>query len=295
MIYYAALDVSVEETAICVVDGRGRLVKEVVVASAPAAIAAMLSGFSGSLVRVGLEVGPLSDWLYDGLRALGLPVVVIDALHASTMLKGGFRNKTDRNDARGLADMMRVGKYRAVWVKSQAGRHARARLAVHDQLVKTRTALVNTVRGLLRGAGIELGAVGKRGFVVAVRTRLAEEALLRAIVEPLLATLATVDRQLGLFDRTIGELVKADAVCRLLMTCPGVGPITAYGYRAVIDDPRRFRRSRDVGAYVGITPRRYQSGQIDYSGRISKMGVRACAACSSWRRGPPCGAGRATL
>lgn len=272
MSYYAALDVSVEETAICVMDGRGRVVKETVSASTPSAIASAVSPFCSALLRVGLETGPMSDWLYDGLRSLGLPVVVIDALHASAMLRGGFRNKTDRNDARGLADMLRVGKYRAVWVKSLPGRQRRARLTAREQLVKTRTALVNTVRGLLRGAGVGLAAAGKRGFVAAVRTALAGEPALRAIVAPLLATLTVVDRQIERCDQAIAALVKDDTVCRLLMTRPGIGPVTAFGYRAVIDDPRRFCRSRDVGAYIGITPRRYQSGQIDYAGRISRMG-----------------------
>ena len=275
MKYYAALDVSVEETAICVLDGRGDVVKEAVAVSSAAAICEVLSGYCGALELVGLEAGPLSDWLYDGLRGLGLAVVVIDALHASAMLKGGFRNKTDRNDARGLADMMRVGKYRAVWVKTPAGRHRRARLAARDQLVKTRTALVNTLRGLLRGAGVELGSPGKRGFAAAVRRALAGEAALAEIVAPLLATLETVERQVALCDGRLADLAKDDAACRVLMSCPGVGPITAFGYRAVIDDPRRFRRSRDVGAYVGITPRRHQSGRVDYSGRISRMGDAA--------------------
>lgn len=275
MKYYAALDVSVEETAICVVEAGGRVVKEAVAATSPAAIGAALQAYCGLLDRVGLEAGGLSDWLYDGLRGLGLPAVVIDALHASAMLKGGFRNKTDRNDARGLADMMRVGKYRAVWVKSPAGRYRRARLAAREQLVKTRTALINTLRALLRGAGVELVAPGRRGLVAAVRTTLAGEAAFLAIVEPLLATLDGVERQVALCDERIAALAKEDEACRLLMSCPGVGPLTAFGYRAVIDEPRRFRRSRDVGAYIGITPRRHQSGRVDYSGRISRMGDAA--------------------
>lgn len=242
MKYYGALDVSVEETAICVVDAAGRVVKETVAASSPEAIGAALSGYAEHLERLGLETGPLSDWLYDGLRSQGLPVVVIDAMHGAAMLKGGFRNKTDRNDARGLADMMRVGKYRAVWVKSVAGRRRRARLTAREQLVATRTALVNTLRGVLRGAGVELG---------------------------------TVDGEIARCDRRLAELVRDDAVCRLLMTRTGVGPVTAFGYRAVIDDPRRFRRSRDVGAYLGMTPRRHQSGRVDYSGGISRMGDAA--------------------
>ncbi len=275
MVYYAGLDVSVEETSLCVVDGSGRIVKEAVVGTSPAGIASLLSDFAGGLDRVGLETGPQSAWLYEGLRAEGLAVVVIDAVHASAMLKGGFRNKTDRNDARGLADMMRVGKYRAVWVKSAACRQGRALLVAREQLVKTRTALVNTLRGLLRGAGIELGALGKGGFGAAVRSALNEERKLLASVVPLLRTLETVERELAGYDQRIKALAEGEAVCRLLMTCPGIGPVTAFAYRVGVDDPHRFRRPRDLGAYFGLTPRRYQSGQIDYSGRISHMGDAA--------------------
>lgn len=272
MKYYGALDVSVEESAICIVDARGRVVKELVVGSSPSAIWQALSPFAKTLCRLGLEAGPLSDWLYDGLKGLDLPVVVIDATHGAAMLKGGFRNKTDRNDARGLADMMRVGKYRAVWVKSPEGRARRGRLRVREQLVGTRTALVNTLRGLLRGVGVELGRPGKVGFAGAVRAGLDGEAELLEIVAPLLAVLEAVDREVAQCDRRIGDLAKGDEVCRLLMTRSGIGPITAFAYRAVIDDSHRFRRSRDVGAYLGITPRRHQSGRVDYSGRISRMG-----------------------
>ena len=275
MTYYAGLDVSVKETSICVVDAGGRVAKEAVIGTSPGSIAGVLLGFAGGLERVGLETGPQSTWLYEGLRSSGLAVVVIDAVHAAAMLKGGFRNKTDRNDARGLADMMRVGKYRAVWVKSPVSQRGRALLAAREQLVKTRTALVNTLRGLLRSTGVELGAPGKPGFGAAVRAALGEERELLAIVEPLLRTLETVDRELGGYDERIAVLAKGDAVCRLLMTRSGIGPVTAFAYRVGVDDPHRFRRSRDLGAYFGLTPRRYQSGQIDYSGRISHMGDAA--------------------
>ncbi len=275
MTYYGALDSSLETTAICLLDERGRIVKEAVCASSPAAIFEALEGFLPELARVGLETGPQSAWLYEGLRVEGLPVVVIDAVHASAMLKGGFRNKTDRNDARGLADMMRVNKYRPVWVKSQAGRQGRALLAAREQLVKTRTALTNCLRGLLRGAGLEAEAASGGDFAARVRAAAGAERALRVIVEPLLATLATVERQVARYDLWIKQLAGRDEVCRLLMTCPGVGPQTAFGFRVTIDDPQRFRRARDVGAYFGLTPRRHQSGALDYSGRISRMGDAA--------------------
>lgn len=275
MTYYAALDSSLETTAICVVDGRGRIVKEAVCATSPAAIFQVLEGFAPGLGRIGLETGAQSAWLYEGLRARDLPVVVIDAVHASAMLKGGFRNKTDRNDARGLADMMRVNKYRPVWVKSRAGRQGRALLAAREQLVKTRTALVNSLKGLLRGAGLEPDAAAGDDFAAQVRAAASAERALRVILEPLLASLATVERQIARYDFWIKRLAGRDQVCRLLMTCPGVAEVTSFSFRVTVDDPHRFRHSRDLGAYFGLTPRRHQSGAVDSSGRISRMGDAA--------------------
>lgn len=275
MKYYAGLDVSLEETAICLVGEDGVIFRETVCATSPEAIAATLRGFGIALERVGLEVGGSSSWLYEGLVAEGFVSIVIDASHAASMLKSGFRNKTDRNDARGIADMMRVNKFRAVWVKSAAGRDRRAMLVAREQLIKTRTALGNTLRGLLRARGVRIVASIRRGFAAELRDLTDDDRVLDEIVSPLLATLEVVERGISGFDRRILELARDDEVCRLLMTRMGVGPIVAFTFRAGLDDPHRFRRSRDVGAYFGLTPRRYQSGAMDYSGRISHMGDQA--------------------
>jgi transposase len=201
--------------------------------------------------------------------------VVIDAVHAAAMLKSGFRNKTDRNDARGIADMMRVNKFRAVWIKSPEGRDRRALLAAREQLVKMRTALTNTLRGLLRGRGLCMKAGSRRGLVGELHELVSGDPALGEIVSPLLATLEVVEREVAGFDSRVVKRAKGDEVCRLLMTRMGVGPITAFSFQAAVDDPHRFRRSRDVGAYFGITPRRHQSGAVDYSGHISRMGDQA--------------------
>lgn len=275
MKYYAGLDVSLEETAICLVDEDGAIVKETVSATSPESIAAVLRDFGFSLDRVGLEVGGNAAWLYEGLRGGGFPAVVIDAVHAAAMLKSGFRNKTDRNDARGIADMMRVNKFRAVWIKSPAGRDRRALLAAREQLVKMRTALTNTLRGLLRGRGLCMKPGSRRNLIAALRALVQGDPALGEIFSPLLATLDVVEREIAGFDRRVLERAKGDEVCRLLMTRPGVGPIVALSFRAGVDDPNRFRRSRDVGAYFGLTPRRHQSGAMDYSGHISHMGDQA--------------------
>jgi transposase len=198
-------------------------------------------------------------------------VICIDARHAAAALQAGFRNKNDRNDARGIADLMRVNKYRPVWVKSpEAQRHGRmltARATLQSQLV----ALENTIRGLLRQEGISLPG-SRMTFVAAVHEAMGADRLLRAAVLPLLETRDAVLRQRAVLDRAILVIVRVDPICRRLMTAPGVGAIVALTFKVAVDDPQRFARSRNVGAHFGLTPREYSSGERSYHGRISKMG-----------------------
>jgi transposase len=183
------------------------------------------------------------------------------------------RNKNDRNDARGIADLMRVNKYRPVWVKSPAaqrqGRLLTARAALQSQLV----ALENTIRGLLRQEGI--GLTDRRtAFETAAREAIGDDRLLQAAIYPLLETRNAVLQHRATLDRQILRIVRADPVCRLLMTAPGVGALVSLTFRIAVDDPRRFSRSRNVGAHFGLTPREHSSGEVHYQGRISKMGDR---------------------
>lgn len=271
MTYYAGLDVSLEETAICVIDESGRIVKEARAASEPEALAAALQAVDLPLDRIGLEACSLTAWLHDGLRAAGLPAICIETRQANAAMKT-MPNKTDRNDARALAQIMRTGWFRQVHVKSRDCRLQRTLLVARRTVLNEMRSIENVVRAALREAGIKLGRPSRSRFGARVRELADNERLVMAIVEPLLTVLATMLEQFTRLTKQVLDLVRGDETCRLLMTVPGVGPITALAFRATIDRPERFRRSRDVGAHLGLTPARYQSGETDIQGRISRCG-----------------------
>ena len=271
MDYYAGLDVSLEETAICVVDGTGRIVKETRAASEPEALAAALKQLDLPLERIGLEACSLAAWLHDGLREAGLPALCIETRQANAAMKT-MPNKTDRNDARALAQIMRTGWFRQVHVKSRQCRLWRSLLVARRTVLNEMRSIENVVRALLREAGLKLGTPGRAGFAGRVRELADGDPLVMPLVEPLLAVLAGMLTALARLTRQVMELVRKEAVCRRLMSVPGVGPITALAFRATIDRPDRFRRSRDVGAHLGLTPARYQSGETDIQGKISRCG-----------------------
>ncbi len=271
MKHFAGLDVSLEETAICVVDEEGRIVREARVASEPEALVAFLRGLGLALERVGLEACSLSAWLHEGLAAAGLPAVCVETRRAKAAM-GAMPNKTDRNDARGLAQIMRTGWFRAVHVKSPACRSWRALLAARRLVLNKLRDLENGVRALLREAGLKLGTPGRKQFAARVRELTAEDAVLAGLAEPLLAIIATMTHELAQLTRRVLAIVRDEPVCRRLMGVPGVGPLTALAFRATVDRPDRFRHSRDVGAHLGLTPKRYQSGETDVQGGISRCG-----------------------
>ncbi len=268
---YVGLDVSLETTSVCVVDSQGKLFWRGAVATDAKTISETLKARAPGAARIGLETGQMSNWLTLSLRRRGFPVVCLDARHAKAALKMQI-NKTDANDAFGLAQVVRTGWYREVAVKSMDAHQLRTLLVARSLLVGQRQAIANTIRGLLKSFGlvIERGC----GGVFAARVREAGEGNhgLMAIVEPLLAAWEALRAQIAAFDRQIKARAKADATARRLMTVPGVGVVVALAYAAVIDDPERFKHSSSVGAYLGLTPRRYQSGEVDVSGRISRCG-----------------------
>jgi transposase len=271
MKHYAGIDVSLKESHVCIVDEIGGLVSEASVASEPGALAAHLEGWRGSLVRAGLEAGPLSQWLHGGLEAAGLPVVCLE----TRQLKGVLRIqrvKSDRNDARGIAQAVRTGWYQPVHVKSRTSQERLALLGLRRLLVDKLKDVENGIRGTLRNFGIKLGLLSRARWEAGVRERLAGEPRLWAMVGPALAARAALREQLAELDRQVRGEAKAEPVCRRLMTTPGVGAVVALGYVAAVDDPARFRRSRSVGVHFGMTPRRYQSGEVDRGGAISRMG-----------------------
>lgn len=271
MEYYAGLDVSLEETAICVVDGTGRIVKEARAASEPDALAAALNQLDLPLERIGLEACSLTAWLHDGLRAAGLAAICIETRQANAAMKT-MPNKTDRNDARALAQIMRTGWFRQVHVKSRQCRLWRSLLVARRTVLNEMRSIENVVRAILREAGLKLGTPGRAAFADRVRELADGDPLVMPLVEPLLTVLAAMLTALARLTKQVMDLVKKEAVCRRLMSVPGVGPITALAFRATIDRPDRFRRSRDVGAHLGLTPARYQSGETDIQGKISRCG-----------------------
>ena len=268
---YVGMDVSLKETSICVVDGNGRIVSEGVVISEPLAIAAFLEANAAGAKRIGLETGPTTTWLWHELRALGYPVICIDARHAKAALSLQI-NKSDRNDAVGLARIMQCGWYKEVKVKSVACHEVRAVLNSRAQLVKIKRDLENQIRGLLKNQGLVIGKAGGKVFHRRVEELLSQQGILWEAVRPLLEIREIVRREIAALYRKLLGLARDDEDSRRSMTVPGIGPITALAFRSTIDDPARFRRSRSVGVYVGLTPRRHASGEVDWNGRISKCG-----------------------
>lgn len=271
MKHYAGLDVSMEETAVCVIDSEGRTVGEGKVTSDPEALTAYLSPWSGSLARVGLEAGGTSPWLYHELVRRDLPALCIETRRMKAYAKAS-PVKTDRRDARLIALAMRAGLYRAVHVKSEDSQKLRLALTARQMLLRQARQLQGKIRGDLKPFGIRLGKVGSGGFAARVKARLAEHAALWALVAPLLEMRAALLGQVRCYDRLLRRAAAANPVCRRLMTAPGVGPLSALAYYAVIDTPERFRRSADVPAALGLTPRIDQSGESERCGAITKAG-----------------------
>ena len=279
---YVGLDVSLAETAVCVVDCEGCTVFAACVASQPQAIAGVLRRRAGEVVRVVLETGQLSTWLTRELRALGLPVVCVDARQAHRALSGRL-NKSDPADAEGLAQLARTGWYREVHVKSLGSDRLRALLGARDRLIRMRKDLESQIRGTLKAFGIRLGQVkpGKEreGFRVQVRVVTPEDPALKTAISALLAAHLAICREYEQLDARLRRSARDHELITRMMTVPGVGPITAAAFIAVIDQPDRFKNATSVAAYIGLTPRRYQSGEVDYSGRISKSGDAMLRAC----------------
>lgn len=271
MSLYAGLDVSVKTTAICVLDENGRVLLETTVDSAPDAIAERLREFDQPLERIGLEAGPLSQWIYGGLVDIGLAAICVETRHMHAALSARI-NKTDRNDARGIAQMMRVGLFKAVHVKTPASQHRRLLLTSRKLLQRKIYDIENDLRGSLRNFGLKVGVVGAVKFEDRIRELVADHPVVAAIVGPLLEARAVLRVQFAKLHRMLLDLVRSDPICRRLMSAPGVGPIVALTFRTCVDNPARFSRSKCVGAHYGLTPRLYQSGEVARTGRISRCG-----------------------
>jgi transposase len=254
-----------------VLDAAGKVVREAKVASEPEALVAFLRGLGLAIARVGLEAGPLSQWLYDGLQAAGYDVVLLETRHVKAALSA-MAVKTDRRDARGIAQLLRMGWFRPVHRKSVPSQEIRALLGARKRLQIKVMDLEQTLRGLLRGFGLKVGDVSRGKLPARIRELAAGHAMLERIVEPLLAAREAMWREFAKLHREVLAIVKEDQVCRRLMTVPGVGAVVSLTYRAAVDDPDRFKKSKAVGAFFGLTPKRYQSGETDVTGGITRVG-----------------------
>lgn len=271
MKYYGSLDVSLNNTAICVVNQDGDIIRETQIPTEPAAIDEWLKKVGLPLTRLGLEAGSLSPWLCHELLALGYPVICIETRHAKAAMKAQ-QVKTDRNDARGLAHIMRTGWYKEVHVKSHDSQKLRILLGNRRSLLVKRLDVDNEIRGTIKVFGLKTGKVTAATFEPRIRQLIGDDQELRDYIVPMLEARRALIEQCKKLEKLILDYVKEDEVCRRFMTVPGVGPLTALAFKTFVDRPERFRSSKAVGAAVGMTPKKYASGEVDYDGHITKCG-----------------------
>jgi transposase len=300
MNYYAGIDVSLEYASVCVVDASGKNIAEGKVASEPEALILWLVSRGVSLARVGLEAGPLSQWLFAAMRRAGLAVELLETRHVRDAFKA-MPVKTDRKDARGIAQLMRLGWFRSVHCKSMEAQETRAILTARKLVQAKLHDVEMSLRGILRGFGLKVGKTTPRQFEGRVNELVAGHASLEAVAAALLSVRAVLRREFDAFEKRVRSMARNDARARLLTSVPGVGAIVALTFSSAIDDPARFKSSKSVGAHFGMTPKKYQSGETDVSGRISKIGdggvrtaayeaahiiltkpVKGCARLKSW-------------
>jgi transposase len=271
MDYYAGIDVSLEWSSVCVVDGNGKIAREGKVASEPETLMAWFGSLGLGMTRIGLEAGPLSQWLFAALRQAGFAVELLETRHVRDAFKA-MSVKTDRNDARGIAQLMRLGWFRPVHCKSMAAQETRAMLTARKLIQAKLYDVEMSLRGMLRGFGLKVGKTTAKRFAGRIGELVAGHATLEVVAEALLAVHAVLLRELNGFEKRVRTMARHDAVVRLMMSAPGVGAIVGLTYVSAVDDPGRFTSSKAVGAHFGMTPTKYQSGETDVTGRISKSG-----------------------
>ena len=271
MEYYAGIDVSLEYSSVCVVDGQGKIVRESKVASEPDALICWLRSLGYELNRIGLEAGPLSQWLFAAMREAGLAVELLETRHVRKAFEA-MPVKSDRNDARGIAQLMRLGWFRPVHCKSMGAQETRSVLTARKLVQSKLRDVENSLRGILRGFGLKVGKTTDVKFAGRIQELVVGHPHLEMIAEALLLVHAVLLREFKVFERRVRSMARFDAKARLLMSTPAVGPIIALTYASAIDDPGRFKSSKQVGAHFGLTPKKHQSGETDYTGRISKIG-----------------------
>ncbi|WP_407062383.1 IS110 family transposase [Bradyrhizobium sp.] len=271
MDYYAGIDVSLECSSVCVVDTTGKIIREAKVASEPQALIDWFHALGFELARIGLEAGPLSQWLYAAMMQEGLAIELLETRHVRDAFKA-MTVKSDRNDARNIAQLMRLGWFRPVHCKSLAAQEVRAMLTARKLVQSKLLDVENSLRGILRGFGLKVGKTTKTNFASRIEELVKAHPNLKAIAKALLRAHAVLLAEFNAFEKRVRKLSALDAKARLLMSTPAVGSIVSLTFASTIDDPSRFTSSKKAGPLFGLTPKKYQSGETDYSGRISKTG-----------------------
>jgi transposase len=272
MTYYAGLDVSMKTTSIAIVDEKGKICFETICETDPEAIRKAINDSNLTCEKIGIEAGCISFWLLDELKKLGLQAICIETRQMATIIALKV-NKNDRNDARLIANVMRCNLYKEVFHKSRESIEIGLKMGIRRVLIDTRTKLKNSVRGFLKAYGIRLKAISHKKFPEEVRQSLVGvEEHVKEVFEGLLKSFEEIDKNIERIEVMLQKLSKTDPVIMLFQTIPGVGPITALTYKAVIDNPYRFTNPRNIGAYLGLTPTQHSSGETVKQGRISKCG-----------------------
>jgi len=269
--HYAGIDVSLELSSVCVVDAQGKIVKETKVSSEPEALVSFFKGLGFPMKRIGLEAGPLSQWLHAGLAQAGFETVLLETRHVKAALSA-MTVKTDRKDARGIAQLLRMGWFRAVHAKSIGSQEVRALLVARKQLLGRLIDVELSIRGILRGFGLKVGPVTRKGFEPRIRELVTGQATLERVAGAMLLARAALKMEYEKLHKAVLAIVRDDAVCRRLMTVPSVGPLVAITYKSAMDDPSRIAKSKAAGALFGLTPKKYQSGEKDVTGGITRTG-----------------------
>jgi transposase len=268
---YAGIDVSLELASVCVVDEKGKIVKETKVDSNPQALVAFFNGLGFPVTRIGLEAGPLSQWLHAGLTQAGFETILLETRHVKAALSA-MTVKTDRKDARGIAQLIRMGWFRPVHAKSVGSQEVRALLVARKQLQRKLKDVELSIRGILRGFGLKVGQVPRTKFEWRIRELVAGQTMLEQVTAAMLSARAALLAEFNKLHKMILNIVRDDKVCRQFMTVPGVGALVAITFKSAVDDPHRIKKSKAAGALFGLTPKKYQSGELDVTGGITRIG-----------------------
>jgi transposase len=271
MDHCAGIDVSLKCSSVCVVGSNGKIVREAKVASEPGALIGWFGSLGFGLARIGLEAGPLSQWLYAAMKQAGLAVELLETRHVSDAFKA-MPVKSDRNDARNIAQLMRLGWFRPVHCKSMDAQEVRAMLTTRKLVQSKLLDVENSLRGILRGFGLKVGKTTRTSFADRIEELVQGHPNLQEIGKALLRARAVLLAEFNGFEKRVRTMSRLHERARLLMSTPAVGPIVSLTFACAIDDPSRFTSSKQAGPHFGLTPKKYQSGETDYSGRISKLG-----------------------